>query len=278
MLRAAVTGLVTSIVLVVVVGLVIVTLGLEDEVSWTVFGGAAILTLLFAVMTAAAAVARRGRLVPLMAVSVLAAAAGTALVYALLLPDEDPWSDQDEIMVQAAVGCFIVGVALVHSGVFALIPTHSRLLLSLKVVTMACPWLAMAVITGFLLLEPSITSWVIEVIVGVSSWVLVLLTVLGTILVPVGAHVGRERAAAETIGGRIRIELACPRCGMRQRVPTGTTRCGRCRAWLKVDVDEPRCECGYQLYQLRGDRCPECGRDIPADRQWPAESVAAASS
>ncbi|MHC4108500.1 MAG: hypothetical protein ACYSTY_10490, partial [Planctomycetota bacterium] len=140
-----------------------------------------------------------------------------------------------------------------------------------------CTWSIITMFGAFTFVEPSINSPWFVMLFGIMFWTLAFAVILGTIIVPVGAYVGRERAAAETIGGRIHVDLACPRCGLRQRVPTGTTRCGRCRAWMKIDVDEPRCECGYQLYQLRGDRCPECGREIPDDRQWPAEPLARAS-
>jgi rRNA maturation protein Nop10 len=35
-----------------------------------------------------------------------------------------------------------------------------------------------------------------------------------------------------------------------------------------VEVEEPRCACGYLLYQLAGDTCPECGRAVAAEDRW----------
>ncbi len=276
LLRGSVCGLVTCIVLAVATGLVIVTLGLSDDTWAILFGGTGLLTLLFAVTTAAVFVIRRGRFAPLMAVAVVAAVAGTALVYYLLVTDGS-WSREREIAVQLAAALLMGAVGLVYSGIFVLIPTHSRLLLALKVGTVTCAWSIITAFVAFTLVEPVINSPWFIMLFGFMFWALALALILGTIIVPVSAYVGRERAAAETIGGRIRVELACPRCGLRQGVPAGTTRCGRCRAWLKVDVDEPRCECGYPLYRLGGDRCPECGREIPDDRQWPMESVAHAN-
>lgn len=58
--------------------------------------------------------------------------------------------------------------------------------------------------------------------------------------------------------------LVCPRCGTRFAVRGGRGECSGCRLGLAIRLDEPRCECGYSLLDLRSENCPECGRPIGA--------------
>jgi hypothetical protein len=78
----------------------------------------------------------------------------------------------------------------------------------------------------------------------------------------------KKKPPADSVPSRLRLGLTCPRCGAEQELPTGLVRCGSCRQTLVVEVEEPRCECGYLLFRLEGDRCPECGREIPPAQRW----------
>lgn len=71
----------------------------------------------------------------------------------------------------------------------------------------------------------------------------------------------------------IDVRLTCPRCENALSVRSNKeARCEHCRLKLKVMVEEPRCACGYLLYQLESDTCPECGDPIaPEDRWAPAD-------
>ena len=51
---------------------------------------------------------------------------------------------------------------------------------------------------------------------------------------------------------------------------TGHAKCGSCGLRIRITVEEPRCSCGYLLYRLEGDTCPECGREIPEQDRWAA--------
>jgi hypothetical protein len=69
------------------------------------------------------------------------------------------------------------------------------------------------------------------------------------------------------------VELKCPRCA--QRIELGSNRddrCTHCRLKIRVEVEEPRCECGYSLFELASDKCPECGNEIDPDDRWGAEA------
>lgn len=59
------------------------------------------------------------------------------------------------------------------------------------------------------------------------------------------------------------IQLQCPACQTKQTMPLGDGTCRECGLRFLIKIDEPRCEsCGYLLYRLKSDRCPECGTSI----------------
>lgn len=74
-----------------------------------------------------------------------------------------------------------------------------------------------------------------------------------------------KQTRAETTG--LSLKVVCPRCLLEQTLPSGTSRCGRCRLKFTVEIEEPRCpECGYVLHMLTEPRCPECGSALaPAE-------------
>ncbi len=69
-----------------------------------------------------------------------------------------------------------------------------------------------------------------------------------------------------------RISLNCPGCGRTQKVPIGQSTCPSCRLVFRIEVEAPTCEkCGYMLFQLTSEVCPECGtstRTVGVEEQW----------
>lgn len=69
------------------------------------------------------------------------------------------------------------------------------------------------------------------------------------------------------------VSLTCPRCNTSNEIPANRpARCEHCNLRLTVQIEEPRCVCGYLLYQLESDTCPECGRDVPETERWHARA------
>jgi len=86
-----------------------------------------------------------------------------------------------------------------------------------------------------------------------------------------------EPERGRTIPWRLSMQATCPRCGLAQALAVDGgaegSRCGRCRLRILVEIDEPRCACGYVLYKLSGDACPECGRPVPEEDRWMSHAV-----
>tara|TARA_R100000657_G_C4679308_1_gene126823 strand:- start:262 stop:1089 length:828 start_codon:yes stop_codon:yes gene_type:complete len=75
------------------------------------------------------------------------------------------------------------------------------------------------------------------------------------------------------LSGSIEVSLVCPRCSNQISAKSNQeSRCEHCRLKVRVEVEEPRCRCGYLLYQLESDTCPECGRAIDPNDRWDAET------
>ena len=98
------------------------------------------------------------------------------------------------------------------------------------------------------------------------------LTVVGAFVVPMVARslANPRRQAAESIATKVVLEFCCPQCDAEQRLATGLVRCGACGFALLIEIQEPRCECGYQLYRLESDQCPECGKEVAEADRWAA--------
>lgn len=71
------------------------------------------------------------------------------------------------------------------------------------------------------------------------------------------------------IGAAIQVSMTCPRCQSTVEAQTNReSRCPGCRLKIRVEVEEPRCACGYLLYELESDTCPECGKAVAAEDRW----------
>ena len=136
------------------------------------------------------------------------------------------------------------------------------------------------VITGLLAVVMMIVFWTeeFEEWTGKMIAVLAMLGGCGTLVTPILGIVERSgrKDSAESIQRKVMIDLTCPRCGFAQSMKAGSAKCNGCGLRISIDVEEPRCTCGYLLFQLTGDACPECGKQIEAEDRWrsPVESPA----
>ena len=250
----------------ILAGLIALTVGWDEDWAAKLFMAACVILLNVAVDAGAGAVLRRRRLVIPMVLAILVAAAGLAVaLFYIAFGAELSYPLRDRLEMWAA-GLMLIAVALAHTGVLAIIRAHSRLLLIIKLSTMLGPWVVVGAFGGALWMEfyrPDI-GWGPQLLLLFIGSIASLVSVIGTIVVPIAAvsHANRARKRIESMGSRLQLRMACPDCGERQMFGAGAVRCRACRTRLLIDVEEPRCECGYLLFHLSGDQCPECGRAI----------------
>jgi len=76
----------------------------------------------------------------------------------------------------------------------------------------------------------------------------------------------RDRNSHETIApgadGAITVDLHCPRCRAALALRQGWSRCTGCKLRIRIEIEEPRCACGYPLHMLTTGACPECGAAV----------------
>ena len=99
-----------------------------------------------------------------------------------------------------------------------------------------------------------------------------ILTACGTVVTPIiwKVQAVHRIESAVSIPSRLHIDIKCPRCHVQQELRAGPSKCAHCGLRITIDVEEQRCTCGYQLYRLESERCPECGREIPEADRWAA--------
>jgi hypothetical protein len=187
----------------------------------------------------------------------------TALALWLILVWADLWRFQDdwnwgEFIAKCATPFTLLSVYASHVGLLQWLRLDRAAFRAIRVCTI--------VAAGGLCASIVAAVWgeIDEDWMGKTIGVLSILTACGTIVTPVLGLIEylQRRGSRESIPSRVRIELVCPRCRERQTLPAGTARCGKCGLRIDIDVEEPRCVCGYLLYQLQSEKCPECGREF----------------
>jgi hypothetical protein len=108
--------------------------------------------------------------------------------------------------------------------------------------------------------------------------VLCILTACGSVITPIlwKVQAMRRAGSVESVPLEVKINVECPRCHSMQALQTGPSHCAACGLHIKLEVEEPveepRCVCGYLLYHLASDRCPECGRAVDEADRWADEN------
>lgn len=226
------------------------------------------LILCFGTIAACTAVLRRAPRWggPMSLLAIVLAVAGTALLICLAWAESAITVTTEEFIAKAGTTLVGLAIAIAHTGVFRLVPARSRLVAATKWTTTAGMWTLLAAVMvvawwGEALFRIDFAT-AIAIIIGMLT--VGVLVIAGTIVAPLAALSQANKAgrASESIARDAKLRLECPRCGRRQLLRTGHVRCQGCGVGLFIELEEPRCECGYLLYRLQGDTCPECGRAL----------------
>ncbi len=211
---------------------------------------------------ACAIVLGKHRLVPVMWGGIAASglARGTWLLLLWLDPiDEDP-------LFKSGATFTIAALWVAHLGLLSLPRLDHPRARIIRWVTISLAT-ALAVFFDIVVLGEVWEDWA-----GRLVGVLAILTACGTVVTPTLAlieYLGR-RGSSETMPGHVVVSLTCPRCRTAQQVHLGPSKCEACGLRINLETEEPRCTCGYLLYRLSGEVCPECGRRIAVEDRWAA--------
>lgn len=220
----------------------------------------------------AATVLERRRLRSAMWISI--ACAGFGLVgWLVLVWLERPWWRDTETIVKPSATFTLAAVTLALVGLLmlpTLIVRHARVV---RGVTIASATL-LAGILIFMIWADDLGYRIGEFLVRTLG-VFAILTATGSVVTPILWRLQSLRHSTDESGvpQRASVRLTCPRCGCEQAMRAGGASCQACKLRITIEIEEPRCACGYLLHRLVSDRCPECGRDAsPADR-WLSSST-----
>lgn len=109
---------------------------------------------------------------------------------------------------------------------------------------------------------PAWEHWEDQVLLATTMWVLATGLFIAIVALLMQREIKPTKIGRESIPDRIKLRLLCPNCNAEQTLATGRARCGVCRYVMMIEIEEPRCECGYLIYRLVGETCPECGRAV----------------
>ncbi len=192
---------------------------------------------------------------------------------ALIWFDDELRRGADELVAQTGGTATVIAVICLHTAAFGYLETKSSALHWMRWVVIAIAWCFGLLMTTLI--------WLGEYLDSIASqWLLVMIVftmaivggigLLGSLLVRIAFRLTseRERARVESVPSGVRLGLVCPGCAEGLSLAPGHGRCDGCGFTVSVEFDEPRCECGYLLFRLEGDQCPECGVVVPREQRW----------
>lgn len=213
-----------------------------------------------------ALVLRKHRFVPLMWGSVISLAIALALWLVLVWVNFD-WTVEMWI-VRPAVIANTIGVWGAHRGLLSLFQLNGRFAKHVRNATYFFAGLLALFVLAAVISEPELEFFYKALLL------LIIFTVCGTLITPTLAVIElvKGRANHGSVPSKVNIKLTCPRCGSTQDIKPGNARCRNCSLRINIELEEPRCTCGYLLYRLQGETCPECGTTIPEIDRWAAQT------
>ncbi|MEE8155696.1 MAG: hypothetical protein V3T53_12150 [Phycisphaerales bacterium] len=243
----------------------------DDEIliSTLLFGLYSLLALCCAIVT------EKRRLVGWMWIGIAAAAATLSIWLVMLWFDSSLHSQVDEQLAKTAGSFTTISVLIAQCGLLILPRLDGPLAGFVRKATIVVSIaLACTLIITYWWFE-WIDNYIDDDILWRGMGVLGILTACGTVVTPIIWKVQAVHRvdSAVPIPSRLHIDIKCPRCHMQQELLAGPSKCATCGLRITVQVEEPRCTCGYQLYRLESERCPECGREVPEADRWAAHAT-----
>ena len=178
--------------------------------------------------------------------------------------------DIQETVIRTAGTFTIGGVLAAQSGLLALPRFDNRRAGSVRRATIGVS-VFLATYAVILIWWIDDLAWIIDEDVLIRAMgVLAIIAACGTVVTPMLWKMQgvRHAGGAGAVPLDIDVTIVCPRCRSDQCLKTGERSCTRCGLRITIEIEEPRCACGYLLHKLENDRCPECGRAIDERDRW----------
>ncbi|MHC5113988.1 MAG: hypothetical protein ACYTGP_06120 [Planctomycetota bacterium] len=272
LIRALIGVLLGAVGIGVLFALAILITGDDTEANFKFISCCSLVAIYAGLAIASAVFIRMGRFPVLMWLALLACPAAVVTWMILIWFGETMDDDRAANLARFAGTATVGVVGSLHTGAFGHLSTRNRALHWSRWVLIALAWCFAAMLLTIIWLA----EW-LEMVV--SQWVLVTvvfttagfggIALLGSLLVRIAFRLEaeRERRRAASVPSSVRMGLVCPECGDELSLGQGNGRC-RCGFSVNVEFEEPRCACGYLLFRLSGDLCPECGAIVPPDQRW----------
>lgn len=171
------------------------------------------------------------------------------------------WMSEDAWKVPALA--WVVAVATTQIGLLSLARLHKKLSWVRRLTV------AFIIVLALFISIPIFDDWILS---GDTMFrgtaMLVILVLFGSLSIPIlhRLSVINPVRFAERVSGQ--LEMKCPRCECAQTIPIGRSVCSKCKLRFHVEIEENYCEkCGYLLYRLESDSCPECGTPVSPVQQ-----------
>ena len=253
-------------------GISMLVTGDPDEEKLVLISAAVLASAFCGMALAAAYVAHRRRLVALMSCGIVSSIGGCVLWLIFILNVEDLSPDTSERMARWAGLFTLLALGSAWTGLLALARARSSWLRVARLLVPGVSWIW----CGGVALMIWLGEWLEEANERLLMLAMSLAAIVGPLLLLAGlgfaaavrADEQRRKRSRESIPARISIALTCPRCEEEQEFRVGAASCASCGFTMFIEIEEPRCECGYLLYRLEGEVCPECGRTIPPEMRW----------
>jgi hypothetical protein len=251
--------------------LVLPELGPEGEIlgSTGVFGAFSLVALM------CATVMERRRLVPLMWVGINCAAAAGLVWLVMIWFERSIGYKVEEKLAQTGGSFTVASVLIAQCGLLSLPRFDHHHANTVRTVTISVSALFGAYVLALIWWFDHIERLIDDDALLRGLGVLAILTACGTVITPILWKVQSVRrvATSESIPLKVKVQVTCPRCHTSQHMSAGPAKCSQCGLRITLDVEEPRCVCGYLLHRLESDRCPECGRLVPESDRWAADKT-----
>ena len=238
----------------------------DDDVLTGVLVTSILVAVLSAVVIGAGVVRRKGRMPSLMLLSaLLAPPALVAWLVSLWTGIANPGNDDRRLIVLAML-LTVASVGFTYTGLMTLQPTRSTPLRALRGLLISGAWLFGLTVTTIVTIawiDPRLL-WEWMFLLFPFMQMLALAILIGSLVVPMAVrnHARQQARPRESVSSTLRMSMICPRCDIDLEVMQGPARCDACGLTMLIEVEEPRCECGYLLFALTTPTCPECGRTI----------------